>query len=81
LKIPGTIQILGDNSITFPDVPVKEARYSLTTLRAVGVGLLSNHEGMLFAAMDGATEEQVIVFVHPTNPMLTASDGLDLCQH
>ena len=60
---------------------VKEARYSLTTLRAVGVGLLSNHEGMFFAAMDGAAEEQVIVFVHPTNPMFTASDGLDLCQH
>lgn len=59
---------------------IAEANYALSSLKAVGIGLLTNHEGLylgnpalrpFFAALNssdmGAAHS---IFVHPTNPYL-----------
>lgn len=68
---------------------VREVEYALNTLGAVGVGILTNHEGMYpgdgaFDALwewlqakaeKSGREGREVVFIHPTEPLIRLEDG------
>jgi predicted TIM-barrel fold metal-dependent hydrolase len=67
---------------------MKEVRYAVEELGAVGVGVLTNHEGLypgeerfdaLWEYLQGRAEKgdgREIVFIHPTDPVIRLEDGL-----
>jgi 6-methylsalicylate decarboxylase len=63
---------------------VREVKYALEELGAVGVGVLTNHEGFypgdekfdeLWEYLQGKRSEKEIVFIHPTDPMIRLNNG------
>ena len=66
---------------------VKEAQYALNELGAIGVGVLTNHEGLypgelrfdpLWASLQDRAERgdgREIVFIHPHDPVIRLEDG------
>lgn len=63
---------------------VREVRYAIEELGAIGVVVLTNHEGWypgekmfdpLWAYLQGRNSEREIVFIHPTDPVIRLSDG------
>ena len=60
-------------------IRIKEAEYARTHLRAIGSGLLSNHEGKylgnplftpFFEFLESRDSDSEVIFVHPTIPVL-----------
>lgn len=65
---------------------MREAKYALEELGAVGVGVLTNHEGLypgealfdpLWEFLQGRAggEGRGVVFIHPTEPVIKLEDG------
>ncbi|KAF2034532.1 amidohydrolase 2 [Setomelanomma holmii] len=74
--------------LPYVDEAVVEARYALEELGAVGVAVLTNHEAVYPGdeAIDGlwkylqsraekSTEGRGVVFIHPTEPVISLDDG------
>jgi hypothetical protein len=81
--VPGRFSWMAVVPLPYADEAVVEARYALEELGAVGVAVLTNHEGMytgdvafdtLWSYLDGRAEKEV-VFVHPTEPVIKLEDG------
>jgi predicted TIM-barrel fold metal-dependent hydrolase len=69
--------------LPFVDDAVAEVKYAVEELGAVGVSVLTNHEGMypgdetfdsLWEYLEGREGRQV-VFIHPTEPVIKLEDG------
>ena len=72
-----------------PYIPeaIKEVEYALDELGAVGVGILTNHEGKypeefraLWQALDARNTSREIVFIHPTDPVIRVDGRLVKCK-
>jgi predicted TIM-barrel fold metal-dependent hydrolase len=72
--------------LPFVDEAVTEVKYALEELGAVGVGVLTNHEGVypgdegfdeLWSYLQDKAEKEGrgVVFVHPTEPIIKLDDG------
>ncbi|KAH7079333.1 hypothetical protein BKA63DRAFT_508185 [Paraphoma chrysanthemicola] len=88
---PARFSFLAILPLPYSDAAVVEARYALEELGAVGVAVLTNHEGMYPGdeAFDPVWEylqqrsgeegedgeEREVVFIHPTEPVIKLDDG------
>tara|TARA_R110002003_G_scaffold122_1_gene11019 strand:- start:28665 stop:29168 length:504 start_codon:yes stop_codon:yes gene_type:complete len=85
---PGRFSWMAVVPLPYVEAAVVEARYALGELGAVGVGVLTNHEGwyvgdVRFDALWGEVERWAgeqedgrgVVFVHPTEPVVRLGDG------
>jgi len=72
--------------LPYVEEAVTEVRYALEELGAIGVGVLTNHEGMypgdegfdgLWEYLQGRAgkEGREVMFVHPTEPVIRLDDG------
>ncbi|KAF1952720.1 amidohydrolase 2 [Byssothecium circinans] len=75
--------------LPYVEEAVREARYAVEELGAVGVGVMTNHEGLypgeerfdgLWGYLRGRAEKsgkkgREVVFVHPTDPVIRLDDG------
>lgn len=71
--------------LPYTDAAIKEANYALDNLGAIGVGVLTNHEGKypgdvsfkpLWQALESRKSDREIVFVHPTDPVINIDGRL-----
>ncbi|KAF2877057.1 hypothetical protein BDV95DRAFT_482094 [Massariosphaeria phaeospora] len=74
-------------ALPYVEESVREVRYAIERLGAVGVGVLTNHEGLylgeeafepLWRYLQNRAEKgdgKEIVFVHPTDPVIRLDDG------
>jgi hypothetical protein len=79
--VPGRFSWMAIVPLPYVDEAVVEARYALEQLGAVGMAVLTNHEGMytgdegfeaLWRYLDGRKE---VVFIHPTEPVIKLENG------
>lgn len=73
--------------LPYVEETVLEVRYALEQLGAVGIGVMTNHDGMyageevfdpLWEHLQGRAEKEdggEIVFIHPTDPVIRLDDG------
>jgi 6-methylsalicylate decarboxylase len=82
---PARFSFLAVTALPYTEESVKEANYALEELGAVGVGVLTNHEGMypgderfraLWEYLQGRNSEKEIVFIHPTEPVINLNGKL-----
>lgn len=71
--------------LPYTDVAIKEAEYALGHLGAIGVGVLSSHEGKylgnsaitpFFHALNNRNANRVVIFMHPTSAVLDFNGSL-----
>ena len=71
--------------LPYTDAAIKEANYALDNLGAVGIGVLTNHEGKypgdasfkpFWQALESRKSDREIVFVHPTDPVINIDGRL-----
>ena len=71
--------------LPYTDAAIKEAKYALGHLGAIGVGVLSNHEGKylgnsaitpFFQALNNENAIRAVIFTHPTSPVLNFNGSL-----
>jgi predicted TIM-barrel fold metal-dependent hydrolase len=78
---PSRFDFFAVTPLPYVDAAIKEARYALDHLGAVGIGLLSNHESHylgnaqfqpLFTFLNSSTNDNdsQIIFVHPNEPCM-----------
>lgn len=84
---PERFSWLAVTALPFVEESVREVRYALEELGAVGVSVLTNAEGVypgdvevdgLWEFLEGRAREsggKEIVFVHPTDPVIKLEDG------
>jgi hypothetical protein len=82
---PERFSWLAVTPLPYVTAAVTEARYALDELGAVGVGVLTNHEGVypgdeafdeLWGYLQGrAKDGREVVFIHPTEPVIKLDDG------
>lgn len=85
---PERFSWLGVTALPYVEESVREVRYAVEELGAVGVVVLTNHEGLypgegdfdpvwryLQDRVEGGKAEREIVFVHPTDPVIRLEDG------
>lgn len=81
---PDRFSWMAVTALPYVEESVREARYSLDELGAIGVGVLTNHEGMypgdekfdgFWQYLQGRQSEREVVFVHPTDPVIRLEDG------
>ncbi|KAF6744905.1 amidohydrolase 2 [Ephemerocybe angulata] len=79
---PDSFHFFAAMPLPYTDEAITELKYAVTELGAVGVALMSNHEGHylgydsftpFWQAMDGLGGRQV-VYVHPTTPWLNINE-------
>lgn len=83
---PERFSWLAITPLPYVEESVKEVRYALEELGAIGVGVLTNHEGLYPGEVKfdvlwqflqnravGAGKE--VVFIHPTEPVIKLEDG------
>jgi hypothetical protein len=80
---PNRFSWLAITPLPYVEEAVTEVKYAIEELGAVGVGVLTNHEGMypgdeefegLWRELDGR-EGGGVVFVHPTEPVIRVDGG------
>ncbi|CAO2657757.1 Nn.00g038830.m01.CDS01 [Neocucurbitaria sp. VM-36] len=83
---PERFSWLAVTPLPYVDESVAEVRYALEVLGAVGVGVLTNHEGLYpgeeqfdplwrYLEERGRETEKEVVFIHPTEPVIKLDDG------
>ncbi|KAF1947197.1 amidohydrolase 2 [Clathrospora elynae] len=83
---PERFSWLAVTPLPYFDEAVTEVKYALKELGAVGVGVLTNHEGLypgdegfdgLWEYLQGRAGDggREVVFIHPTEPMIKLDDG------
>ena len=84
---PDRFSWLAVTTLPYVDESVREVRYALEELGAVGISVLTNAEGIYpgdtaFSGLWSYLEERVragngreIVFIHPTDPVIAIEDG------
>lgn len=81
---PDKFTLFAVTPLPYTQSAVREAKFALNTLNAVGLGLLSNHEGYylgnstlepFFNAMNAINSSRVILFVHPNDACQYLGDG------
>lgn len=69
--------------LPYVEEAIREVRYAMEELGAIGVGVLTNHEGYypgdekfnpLWRYLNGRSKRE-IVFIHPTDPVIRLEDG------
>ncbi|KAF2731014.1 amidohydrolase 2 [Polyplosphaeria fusca] len=82
---PDRFSFLAVAPLPWVEESVGELRYALGELGAVGVGVLTNHEGVyvgderfwpVWRYLEGRGSESEVVFVHPTEPVLEVDGKL-----
>jgi len=85
VKLRMLATLLDINSAAHTHPRIIEAHHALDRLGAVGIGCLSNHEGRylgnkqitpFFAALDARNSSKEIIYIHPTEPVLTLNGTL-----
>lgn len=80
--VPGRFSWMAVVPLPYVEQAIEEARYALEELGAVGVGVLTNHEGWyvgderfdgFWKYLQGRGRE--VVFIHPTEPVIRLEDG------
>lgn len=81
---PERFSWLAITALPYVDESVREVKYALEELGAIGVGVLTNHEGLypgdeafdpLWEYLQKKRTEREVVFIHPTDPVLRLDDG------
>jgi predicted TIM-barrel fold metal-dependent hydrolase len=71
-------------ALPYVEESLREVKYALDELGAVGVGVLTNHEGMypgdkrfdpLWRYLQNKAGDKEVVFVHPTDPVIRLEGG------
>ncbi|KAK3377054.1 hypothetical protein B0T24DRAFT_592685 [Lasiosphaeria ovina] len=71
--------------LPYTPAAIKEAKYALTSLGAIGLGLLTNHEGLylgnaalapFFAALNATVRGPHVCIVHPSEPLIRINGTL-----
>lgn len=85
--LPKQFSYFGVMPLPYVSAAAKEADYVLKELGAVGVGLLSNHEGLylgnplftpFFSHLNAGKSSPTVLFVHPSDPYLRKRNGYHL---
>ncbi|KAM3081333.1 hypothetical protein ACMFMG_004801 [Clarireedia jacksonii] len=84
-KYPTRFSFVAVTPLPYTQEAIIEANYTLRKLGAVGIGLLSNHEGYylgnsnfkpFFEALNNISEGNTTVFIHPNTPYLHVNGTL-----
>ncbi|ORY03467.1 hypothetical protein BCR34DRAFT_591550 [Clohesyomyces aquaticus] len=76
---PGRFSFLAVTALPYVEESIAEVKYALEELGAVGVGVLTNHEGLypgdakfvpLWEYLQNRATEREVVFIHPTDPVI-----------
>ncbi|KAF2010716.1 amidohydrolase 2 [Aaosphaeria arxii CBS 175.79] len=81
---PQRFSWLAVTSLPYLEEAIREVQYCLTELGALGVGILTNHEGIypgdksfnpLWEYLQNQEDDRAVVFIHPTDPVIRLEDG------
>ncbi|KAF2747657.1 amidohydrolase 2 [Sporormia fimetaria CBS 119925] len=81
---PDRFSWLAITALPYVEESIREVRYAIGELGAIGVGILTNHDGLypgasefdgLWAQLQEREEDNVVVFIHPTDSVLRLEDG------
>ncbi|KAF2007587.1 hypothetical protein P154DRAFT_391435, partial [Amniculicola lignicola CBS 123094] len=82
---PERFSFLAVTALPYVEESVREVRYAIEELDAVGVVVLTNHHGLypgdvsfrpLWEFLQNRSSEREVVFIHPTDPVIRVDDVL-----
>ncbi|KAK3313384.1 hypothetical protein B0H66DRAFT_350349 [Apodospora peruviana] len=83
-QFPKRFEFYAVMPLPYTEYAIREAKYALSSLGALGLGLLTNHEGLylgnpafapFYSAIDALPGGPHVCMVHPTEPLMRAANG------